>query len=350
MEVASVSKDLLAKVVEKENLSQEETKILLGEIMEGKMDNTQIAALLTALRMKGETAEEIAGAVQGMLEKAITIHPRVDKLIDTCGTGGDGSGTFNISTVVAIIAAACGVPVAKHGNRSVSSQCGSADVLEALGVAIDLSPSLVQECLEEVGVAFIFAPLFHPAMKHVAATRKELGLRTIFNLLGPLINPAQLSGQVLGVYQADLTEKIAQVLAKLGRKRAYVIHGYPGLDEFSLVGETKVSQLIDSKVNTFFISPEDVGLRRSSLKEIQGGNKEENARIIKSILNGESGPPRDIVLFNAAAALVVGEAADNMQAGIVLARKALDSGAAAAKLERLIVFSQFLAERIKRCS
>lgn len=340
----------LAKLVEKNNLSLEETKEIFEQVMEGEISSAQIASFLVALRMKGETVEEITGAAQTMLAKSVSINPKVENLIDTCGTGGDGSGTFNISTAVAILVASCGVAVAKHGNRAVSSKCGSADVLEALGIVVDLPPHLVEKCIEQIGIGFLFAPNFHPAMKNAAGPRKELGLRTIFNLLGPLTNPASPEGQVLGVYHPDLTEVAAKVLGNLGRKRAMVVHGYPGMDEFSLAGETRVSILDQGEVNTITLLPEDVGLKRWDLQEIQGGAKEENAKTIKEIFKGREGAVRDITLFNAGAALVVGGVVQDIKEGIFQAQRALDNGAAARKLEEWAAYSQELARGVRECS
>lgn len=332
-------KKLLARTVEKKNLTREEAIMLMAEIMEGKATSAQIASLLIALRMKGETAEEITGFAQVMTEKAKLIQPKTCKLIDTCGTGGDGSGTFNISTTVALVAASCGVAVAKHGNRAVSSKCGSADVLEALGIRIDLSPEQVELCIETTGIGFLFAPHFHPAMGYAAAPRKELGLRTIFNILGPLTNPASPTGQVLGVYHPGLTEVMAQVLSNLGRERAYVVYGYPGLDEISLVGETRVSKLENGQITTFSLAPEDLGLTRATMADIEGGNAQVNAYKIRSILAGEKGSGREIVLLNAAAALVVGEAAKDLAEGVKKAAEAIDGGLALEKLEQWKEFS-----------
>mgnify|MGYP005837484379 CR=1 FL=1 len=342
--------DLLVKIVQQENLTEIEAMLAMEEIMEGQATPAQIASFLTGLRMKGETVEEITGCAKGMKKKAQTINPGIDNLVDTCGTGGDGLGTFNISTAVAIVAAGAGLAVAKHGNRAVSSKSGSADVLEALGIKVDLCSEEVVTCIEKVGIGFLFAPNFHQAMKYAAGPRRELGLRTIFNILGPLTNPASPTGQVLGVYNPDLTELMAQVLSNLGVARAYVVHGYPGLDEISLVGETKVSELRDGVVKTYYLNPEDLGFARVSLEELKGGSCQENAQKIIGILEGQKGPSRDIVILNAAAALVVGDKVRDLREGIELAAQSIDEGKAFGKLQEWKDFSQEIVRGEKRCS
>lgn len=329
-------KEMLNKVVRKENLGMGEARLLMEYVMEGKATPAQIGALLAALRMKGETVEEIVGSAQAMREKADSLPcSRYTTLLDTCGTGGDGSGTFNISTTVALVAAGAGLPVAKHGNRSVSSKSGSADLLEALGVRLDLSPAEVASVLEETGIAFLYAPVFHQAMKYAVGPRKEIGIRSIFNILGPLTNPARVKFQILGVYHPDLTEKMARVLGLLGVESAYVVHGAGGLDEMSTLGATKISCLQQGCVKTFTINPEDYGLNRASLKDIQGGEATDNAQITRNILKGQRGPCRDIVLLNSAAALVVGGIANNLSEGLKIAGETIDSGRALEKLEQL---------------
>ena len=315
-------------------LTEAETAECMQEIMEGKATDAQIGAFLAALRMKGETVEEITGAARIMRQKATAIQAP-DKVLDTCGTGGDMAHTFNISTTTALVVAGAGIPVAKHGNRSVSSQSGSADVLEALGIKIDLPPEKVEKCLFETGFGFLFAPLFHPAMKYAISPRRELGVRTIFNILGPITNPAGAKRQILGVFAGKLTETLARVLGNLGAIDAMVVHGDDGLDEVSISGTTKVSRYKDDQVKNFSIEPEDFGIRRSSIEQIRGGSKEENAAITLSLLQGEKGPKRDIVLMNSALALVVSEKTDDFRTAFNLAADSIDSGRALKKLEEV---------------
>lgn len=327
-------KEAISLLVQEKDLSENEMAECMKEIMEGRATDAQIGAFLTALRMKGETVEEITGAARIMREKATRIDAPAG-VVDTCGTGGDMSHTFNISTTVAIIVSACGVPVAKHGNRSVSSQAGSADVMEALGVKIDLPPEKVERCLFEIGFGFLFAPLFHPAMKYAIGPRREVGIRTIFNILGPITNPAGAKRQILGVFSDGLTEPLAKVLGSLGVVDAMVVHGEDGLDEISISGRTKVSRFKDGKVENFYIKPEDFGINGSRIEYIHGGNKDENAAITLSILNGEEGPRRDIVLMNSAAALVVAGRAGDFKTALSIAAEAIDSGMAIKKLETI---------------
>jgi len=323
------------------NLSESEMAECMNEIMEGMTTNAQIGAFLTALRIKGETVEEITGAAKIMRKKAVSIKAP-DGVLDTCGTGGDMSHTFNISTTTAIVVSAAGVPVAKHGNRSVSSQCGSADVLEALGVKIDLPPEKVEKCLFETGFGFLFAPLFHPAMKYAIGPRREMGIRTIFNILGPLTNPAGAKRQIVGVYADALTETLAMVLGNLGAVDAMVIHGNDGLDEISISDATKVSRFRDGKIENFSIMPEDFGIMRNKIEYILGGSKEDNAVIIRAIFNGKKGPRRDIVLINSAAALVVAGKASDFKTAVSIAQDVIDSGSALKKLEEIIKISNTL--------
>ncbi len=334
-------KQAIQSIIEGNNLSEKEMIEVMRVIMEGNATDAQIAAFLTALRIKGETVEEITGAVRVMREKvtAITSPPNT---VDTCGTGGDMSHTFNISTTSALVTAACGVPVAKHGNRSVSSSCGSADVLEALGIKIDLVPAKVEQCLESTGFGFMFAPLFHPAMKYAIGPRKEMGVRTIFNILGPLTNPAGAERQVLGVFSESLTESLAHVLANLGVKHAFIVHGEDGLDEITITDRTKVSELKDDKIDTYFISPDDFGFNKAETSELKGGNAENNAKITLEILGGQKGPKRDIVLINAAAALITGEKAGGFKEASLIASEAIDSGAVQNKLEEIKKISNSL--------
>ena len=334
-------KEAIKKLVECKNLTREEAALTMDTIMKGNATPSQIAAFITALRMKGETVDEITGCAEKMREHAENIYPHQKNLVDTCGTGGDVSGTFNVSTVSALVAAGAGVPIAKHGNRSVSSRCGSADVLEALGVKIDLEPKKVEECINEVGIGFIFAPKFHKAMKYAMPSRKETGIRTIFNILGPLTNPAKASAQVLGVFNPDLTEVMAKVLGNLGVKQALVVHGLDGLDEISISDKTKVTHLKDGKIENYLIKPEDFGIKKGKKEDILGGSAEENAKIAIEILKSkEKGTKRNIVLLNAAAAIVVGGKASDLKEGAKLAAESLDSGAAYKKLEELIAFTQ----------
>jgi len=333
-------KESIKKVVEGHHLTREESALTMDTIMRGDATPSQIAALITALRIKGETPEEITGFAEKMREHAVNIFPHSQNLVDTCGTGGDVSGTFNISTVSALVAAGAGVPIAKHGNRSVSSRCGSADVLEALGVKIDIEPKKVEECINEVGIGFIFAPNFHKAMRFAAPTRKEIGIRTVFNILGPLTNPARASAQVLGVFRPDLTETMAEVLKNLGTRHALVVHGMDGLDEISVSDKTKVAHLREGKIETYFIKPEDFGVRRAKREEILGGSAEENAEIAIEILkNEEKGAKREVVLLNAAAAIFVGGKAKDLKQGLKMSAESIDAGAACRKLEELIKFT-----------
>jgi anthranilate phosphoribosyltransferase len=328
---------VLQKLVEKRDLTRGEAEEAMEGIMSQTLTDVQKAGFLTALRMKGETPLEIACMAKIMRKHATTIHPKVKGiLVDTCGTGGDRKGTINVSTTAMFVAAGAGVPIAKHGNRGVSSGCGSADVLETLGVKVDLPPEKVEKCIEETGLGFMYAPLFHTAMKNIMPVRKQLGFRTVFNILGPLTNPAGARGQVLGVFDAGLTEKIAEVLKLLGVKHAFVVHGMDGLDEISISAETKVSELKNGIVRNYTIKPEDFGLKRAGIKNIKGGSKEENAEKLRTILQGrDKGPNRDIVLLNAAAAIVAGGKAKNIKEGIKAAEKSIDYGAALEKLSLL---------------
>lgn len=333
--------EVLKKLVEKRDLTREEAEETMEGIMSGTLTDAQKAGFLTALRMKGETPLEIASMAGVMRKHATAIHPRVKGiLVDTCGTGGDCKGTINVSTTAMFVAAGAGIPIAKHGNRGVSSGCGSADVLEALGVKIDLLPDKVEKCIEDVGVGFMFAPLFHMAMKNVMPVRKQLGFRTVFNILGPLTNPAGAQGQILGVFDAGLTEKMAEVLKLLGVERAFVVHGMEGLDEISISNETRVSELSKGSVRTYSIRPEDFGMERGNIDEIKGGSREENARILKGILDGSiRGPKRDIVVLNAAAAITAGGEADSIKKGIKLSEESIDNMSALEKLESLVGYS-----------
>ena len=341
-------------LVERRDLTRIEAVAAMEAIMSGAATNAQIAAFLTALRMKGETVEELIGFAQVMRQKAVRVRTRGEEvaaltgtdremLIDTAGTGGDAAGTFNVSTATAFVVAGAGLKVAKHGNRSVSSLCGSADVVETLGINLELGPAKVARCVDEVGIGFLYAPLLHTAMKHVMAARREMGVRTVFNMLGPLTNPAGANAQVIGVYSQALTEPLARVLAELGTIRAFVVHGADGLDEISNTGENQIAEVREGIVRTFKVRPEDFGIPRVAIGDLQGGDREENAQIIRQILQGESGAKRDIVVMNAAAALVVGGKAKDFKEGVALASHSIDSSAARAKLEALIEFSQRLS-------
>ncbi len=334
----------------RESLAREEARAVMGQILAGEATDAQIAALLVALHMKGETVEEIVGFAEAIRDAAVPLQiaqnslldasgTERDALVDTCGTGGDTSGTFNISTATALCVAGEGVRVAKHGNRSVTSKCGSADVVEALGVNITLPPARIAACLEQVGIAFLFAPAMHSAMKYVQPARRELRLRTVFNLLGPLCNPARASAQVVGVYSADLVPKLAEALNMLGLRRALVVHGDDGLDEITITGPTRVAEVRDAHVRTYEVTPEEFGLKRARLEDIGGGDAQENAQIIREILSGQKSPRRDVVLLNAAAALVAAGRGDTITDTLSCAAESLDSGAARAKLDALVHFT-----------
>lgn len=327
---------LIEKLQRRQDLSREEAAAAMEEIMEGRAQPAQIAGLLIGLSMKGERPAEIVGLAQTMRGRATKLSRAHAPVFDTCGTGGDRAHTFNVSTVAALVLAACGVRVAKHGNRSVSSQCGSADLFEALGVRVAAEPAIVERCLEHAGIAFFFAPTFHPSMRHAGPTRKDLGVRTAFNLLGPLTNPAGASRQLVGVPRPELTELVARSLALLGSERAWVVHGADGLDEISTTGYTKVSECRDGAVNTFYVHPSDFGLPKSAPAQLRGGDAAANAEIARAVLNGARGAARDIVLLNAAASLLIGEQVASIQEGITEAAVALDSGQAAAVLEKLV--------------
>lgn len=341
-----------------ESLTREEARGVMAEVLTGKCSDAQIAALLIALRMKGETVEEIVGFAEAIRAAAAPLPiERIASadalavsgtgrdaladasLIDTSGTGGDASGTFNISTATALVTAGAGVRVAKHGNRSISSKCGSADVVEALGVNIQLSPERAAQCLREVGICFLYAPNLHPAMKQVQGIRRELRMRTMFNLLGPLTNPARANGQVVGVYSLDLVEKLAEALSMLGLRRALVVHGLDGLDEITITGTTRIAEAREGSVRSYEVEPEEFGMKRSTLQEIAGGDAQENAAIIRAVLGGEKSPRSDVVLLNAAAALVAAGRADHLAGALPLAAESIDSGAAAGKLDALALFS-----------
>ena len=332
--------EAIAKVIEGADLSRGEMTDAMNQIMSGEATDAQIGAFLIALRVKGECVDEIAGAASVMREKATPIVTRHDVIVDTCGTGGDHSGTFNISTTAAFVAAGAGLCVAKHGNRAATSQCGSADVLGALGVNIEASPETVNRCLDDVGIGFLFAISLHGAMKYAIGPRREIGARTIFNALGPLSNPAGATRQVVGVYSAALTETLAGVLGTLGSERAFVVHGSDGLDEMTLTGPTRVSELKNGSISTYDVSPGEFGLAQAPADALKGGDADYNAEITRLILNGEEGPRRDIVLLNAAAAIVAGDKARDLNEGVQVAAEVIDSGKALEKLEGLVAASR----------
>lgn len=343
-------KEAIAKAVEGHDLTEFEMMEVMDKITEGQVTQAQIGAFLIALRMKGECVDEITGAARVMRAKSIPIpvgknskvsldrdeiNVEDETVVDTCGTGGDGTKTFNVSTTTAFVAAGAGLKVAKHGNRSVSSLCGSADVIEALGVPLDLTPAQVGECIDHVGIGFLYAPMLHSAMRHVVGPRREIGLRTIFNVLGPLTNPAGASVQVLGVYREDLTETLAQVLNRLGSKSAYVVYGDGCYDEISITGPSKVTRLQHGQITTSMVTPEELGLKRATPEEIKGGDAQQNAAITLSVLKGDKGAPRDMVLLNAAAVLAAAGKAGNLEDGVRVAAEAIDSGMALEKLTKL---------------
>ncbi|MDO8473519.1 MAG: anthranilate phosphoribosyltransferase [Dehalococcoidia bacterium] len=337
-------REAIARLLERKDLTEKEAEEAVGEIMRGEATPSQIGGFLVALRMKGETADEVTGSARAMRAASLKVHTSRKPLVDTCGTGGDGAGTFNISTTVALVVAGAGVAVAKHGNRSVSSSCGSADLLEELGVKVDLGPEAVGKCIDEVGIGFLFAPRYHPAMKHAAPIRKDLGVRTVFNILGPLTNPASAPMQLVGVYSPDLTELMARVLARLGATRAMVVHGAGGLDELSTSGPSRVTLLDRGQITTEYVDPVALGLSALSNNGIRGGTPEDNARATREVLRGEKGPRRDIVLLNAAAMLVTcGKAADYAQ-GMAMAADSIDSVRAFKVLAELARFTQGAAK------
>jgi anthranilate phosphoribosyltransferase len=328
--------DSLKKLIGKVDLSEGEMAGVVGEIMSGNATDAQIGAVMAALATKGETFSELAGAARAMRRKAVRIQTNTDVVVDTCGTGGDMSNTFNISTTAAFVVAGCGVTVAKHGNRSVSSKCGSADLLEALGVNLDVTPEIVEEAVREIGIGFLFAPLYHGAMRHASKARKELGVRSIFNMLGPLTNPAGANCQLIGVYAPELTEMFARALDRLGAKRAWVVHGHDGLDEISVCAPTRVSELNDGIIRTYDIFPERFLGRRAEPHELAGGTPSENALITTRVLSGQSGPKMDVVLVNAGAALIAAGVAKDLEDGLKMAETSISQGKAMGKLEALV--------------
>ena len=331
--------ELIDKLTRHEDLTSDEAAAAMGEVMEGRAPAAHIAGLLIGLAMKGERPVEIVGLARAMRAHAVQVSKRYERVFDTCGTGGDRSGTFNISSCAAVVVAACGVRVAKHGNRSVSSLSGSADVFEALGVRVTASPAVVERCLAEARIGFFFAPTFHPSMRHAGPVRKDLGVRTAFNLLGPLTNPAGATRQIVGVPRPELTELMARALLLLGSERAWVVHGADGIDEISATGYTKISECKDGAVNTFYLHPADVGLPKASPGSLKGGDAHENARIIERVLSGERGPARDVVLLNAGAGLLIAGEAASVTEGILMASRAIDRGDARRTLDQLAAIS-----------
>ena len=332
--------DAIHKLIDHQDLTKHEAYKCILEIMSGKTTDALIASFLTALRMKGETIPEIAGCAVAMREMATKIETKHDIVIDTCGTGGDGLGTFNISTAAAIVAASAGAKVAKHGNRAISSKSGSADLLKALGVNIEAPIEKTERCLNEIGIAFLFAPLLHGAMKYATPVRRELGIRTVFNILGPLTNPAGAKRQLLGVYRTKLTEILAHVLQDLGSERALVVHGVGGMDEVSTIGETKITEIKNGELSTYSITPESVGISRTEISQLAGSDAATNAEIVRSIVSGKKGAHRDITIFNAGAALYVAGIADSIQNGVVRSADAIDAGHSKKKLQELIEYTQ----------
>lgn len=339
-------KDAIRKVVDGKDLCEAEAVETMTKIMNGEATPAQVASFVTALRLKGETVEEITGFVRVMREKSVRVHPKATNFVDTCGTGGDKLNTFGISTTATFVIVGAGATVAKHGGRAASSSCGSADVLEALGINISLSAEQIAYCIDNAGLGFMFAPMMHPAMKHAVGPRKEIGIRTVFNMLGPLTNPAGAKRQIIGVFSQDITETMARVLASLGTERAMVFHGLDGLDELSTLGETRVSEIKDGEVRTYTMLPSDVGLDTARAEDLAAGDGsvEDNVRAFMSVLEGNKGAKRDIVLLNASAALVVTGIANSLEDGIALAAKSIDSGAALNALERFKTVTQELAK------
>jgi anthranilate phosphoribosyltransferase len=335
-----VIRKALARLLDGHDLPRSEARAAMGSIMTGEATAAQIAGFLIALRAKGETADEIAGCAEAMREHVLPVRPKRVDLVDTAGTGGDGAGTINISTAAALVAAAAGAGVAKHGNRAVSSSSGSADVLEALGFDLELAPERVALSIDELGFGFLFAPTHHPAMRHAAQVRRELATRTVFNVLGPLTNPAGARAQVVGVYAPQLVRTIAEVLAQLGASRAFVVHGAGGIDELSPAGPNFVCEVVDGGVRTRNVDPLELGLERCDPGELRGGSPQENADAIRSVFAGETGGRRSAILLNAAGAIAAGGHADDLREGLELARRAVDSGAARSRLEELIAFTQ----------
>ena len=336
-------REAIQRLLDGRDLTRDEARDVMDQVMRGDATAAQIAGFLIALRFKGETVEEIAGSAEAMRRHALPVHPLRDDVIDTAGTGGDGSGTLNLSTASALVAAGAGAAVAKHGNRAVSSSCGSADVLEALGFDIELDPATIARSIDELGFGFLYAPLHHPAMRHAGPVRRELATRTVFNVLGPLTNPAGAGGQVVGVFAEDLAEKVAEALLLLGTRHAFVVHGAGGIDELSPAGPNLVYEVKDGRIRRRVVDPASLGLDLSEPHDLRGGTPEENAAAVRAVLTGAAGPLRDAVLLNAAFALIVAGRVDDPRDGLEVAARAVDSGAALARLDDLVAFSR--AER-----
>jgi anthranilate phosphoribosyltransferase len=335
-----IVKEILEKIIQKNSLTQDEASALMEEIMDGNLTPAQVSAILVALRIKGETVDEVTGFAKIMRKKVQPFSSKHPFVLDTCGTGGDGSKTFNISTTAAFVISAAGVPVAKHGNSAVSSQCGSADILKGLGVKIDADKTVMEKALNEIGICFLFAPFFHPAMKHASVPRKEIGIRTVFNILGPLTNPAGAQSQIMGVYKKELTDLLAHVLSNLGTQHAFVVHGEDGLDEITITGKTYISEVKNGKVTNFEFAPQTLDISLSKIQDIQGGDLTFNIDLTRSILFGKKGPQRDIVLVNAAFGLLAANAAKDIKEAFQKAAEAVDSGRALKKLHQLVELTQ----------
>ena len=333
--MSMITKVIRALAEDRRVLSEQETEQVIGQILDGVATPVQAAAFLAALRTRGETADEILGCVRAMRRRAPTVNCNGMPTVDIGGTGGDRAGTFNISTTAAFVVAAAGLPVAKHGNRSFTSQCGSADMIENLGIKLQIEPQRVLPCLQEVGLAYLFTPFFYPAPSYLSRLRREIGIRSIFNLAGPCANPADVPCQIVGVAHPDLTETLAQVLARLGKRHALVFHGLDGLDEITITDRTKITELKDGAIRTFHLEPEELNIRRATLTDIRGGSPPENAEICRQILSGEKGPRRDIVVLSAAAALLAGDRVPSLADGLIVAQEAIDSGRAWATMENL---------------
>ncbi len=328
-------KKAIERIVNLKNLSEDEAYRVALKIMSGEATDAQIAAILISLRLKGETIDEITGFVRAMRERAVRVECEGEPVVDTCGTGGDRSGTFNVSTLSAIVAAGAGCYVAKHGNRAVSSMCGSADLLTELGVRVEIAPELIKRCIDENGIGFLYAPALHRAMKHAIGPRREMGVRTLFNLIGPLTNPAGAKHQLIGVFNINLSETLVNVLKRLGSEHIMVVHGEDGLDEITITARTHVCELVDNKIKRYTLAPEDFGLKRASLEEVRGGDSVKNAEIAMAVLLGQGGPCRDLVLMNAGAVIYLSGNADSIKNGIGMAEESIDSGMALKKLEGL---------------